>query len=213
MGKHVPETTFLLGRWNSGDEGALQSLLAAHLPWIQSHVRSRLGAKLRAKEETTDVVQDALIEFLRYGPRFQISNEAHLRFLLARIAENVLRDSNDFFSRRRRQAARERPLPEGTVLELDAGTGHSQRPDAAVERKQWQAWVRLALELMEPEDRELIVLRQWDELEFAQIGERLGISADNARMRFQRALPKLAVKIQLLQRGNFAELASDREQN
>ncbi|HUR26755.1 MAG TPA: RNA polymerase sigma factor [Planctomycetota bacterium] len=207
MGNNVPESTMLLQRWNSGDEKALQELLRLHLPWIQTHVRQRLGGLVRAKEETTDVVQDALVEFLRYGPRFNVSNEAHLRFLLGRIAENVLRDRHDFFTRRRRQVARERPLPEESVLELDGGSHDSIRPDRALEKKQWQAWVRLALELMEPEDRETIVLRQWDELEFAEIATKMGTTPDAARMRFQRALPKLAQKIQQLQRGELADLA------
>lgn len=211
MGNNVPETTILLQRWNDGDERALQELLKLHLPWIQSHVSNRMGGLVRAKEDTQDVVQDALVEFLRYGPRFKVSNEAHLRFLLGRVAENLLRDRHDFFTRRRRSTARERPLPEDTVLELDAGSRDSVRPDRALEKKQWQAWVRLALELMNPEEREVIVLRQWDELEFAQIAEKIGGTADAARMRFQRALPKLAQKIQQLQRGEFGELAMQSE--
>ena len=106
MGNNVPETTLLLQRWNGGDEQALQALLQLHLPWIQTHVSQRLGGLVRAKEDTNDVVQDALVEFLRYGPRFKVSNEAHLRFLLGRIAENVLRDRHDFFTRFCRRQAR-----------------------------------------------------------------------------------------------------------
>jgi len=205
MGANIPETTVLLQRWNSGDARALQALLEAHLPWIRAHIHQRLGGLLRAKEETTDIVQDALLEFLRYGPRFECSSEAQLRFLLGRIAENVLRDRHDFYTRRRRQAARETPLPEDSVLILDPGAREVTRPDDALERKQWQAWVRLALELLDPEDRQLIVLRQWDNLEFNEIGEKMGIAPDAARMRFNRALPKLAMKVQQLQRGQIDE--------
>jgi len=207
MGQHIPDTTVLLKRWNSGDESALQELLTKHLPWIQTYVHQRLGDFLRSKEDSADIVQTALVEFLRYGPRFQVSSEAHLRFLLGRIAENVLRDRHDFFTRRRRQAAREQPIPDDSVLALDPGAREITQPDAALERKQWQAWVRLALELMDPDEREVIVLRQWDNLEFAEIGARLGLGADAVRMRFQRALPKLAHRIQMLQRGDIDELA------
>lgn len=207
MGRHLPDTTALLKRWNAGDEDALQELLRQHLPWIRAHVRQRLGDFLRTKDESGDIVQDALVEFLRYGPHFEVASEAHLRFLLSRIAENVLRDRHDFFTRRRRQAAREQPIPDDSVLALDAGAREVTQPDAALERKQWQAWVRLALALMDPDEREVIVLRQWDNLEFAAIGERLGAAPDAVRMRFQRALPKLAQKIQMLQRGQIDELA------
>jgi RNA polymerase sigma-70 factor (ECF subfamily) len=209
MGTNVSESTALLRRWHAGDEAALQELLEHHMPWIRSHVSQRLGEALRAKEETSDVVQDALVEFLRYGPRFELSNEAHLRFLLARIAENVLRDHSDFYARRRRQAAREAPLPEHDRLVLDPSVREVTEPSAALERKQWRSWVRLALELLEPADREVIVLRQWDSLDFAAIAARMGLSLETARMRFHRALPKLAAKIQQLQRGDFAELAAE----
>jgi DNA-directed RNA polymerase specialized sigma24 family protein len=60
---------------------------------------------------------------------------------------------------------------------------------------------------MEPADRQIIVLRQWDELEFSEIAARMGGSPDGARMRFQRALPKLALRIQRLQRGELEDLA------
>src|SRR5688572_23070159 len=153
MGQNVSETTMLLERWNGGDELALAELLRLHLPWINAHVRKRLGGVLRAKEETEDIVQEALIDFLRYGPRFKVSSESNLRALLARIAENVLRDRHDFFTRHRRQAARESPIPEDSVLELDAGSRDSQHPDRQLDKRMWQAWVHLALELMEPEDR------------------------------------------------------------
>lgn len=209
MGQHVSESTQLLRRWHQGDEGALQELLAHHLPWIRVHVRQRLGEALRAKEETGDIVQDALLEFLRYGPRFEIRNEAHLRFLLARIAENVLRDRNDFYTRRRRQAARETPFTEDGLLVLDGSARPATQPDEALERKQWRAWVRLALELLDPQDRDVIVLRTWDGLEFAEVAQRTELSVDLARVRFHRALPKLAAKIQALQRGEFGAVELD----
>lgn len=203
MGLHVSQSTALLRRWHSGDESALQQLLVEHLPWIHERVRARLGDALRAKEETQDIVQSALMEFLRYGPRFELENEAHLRFLLGRIAENVLRDRHDFYARRRRQAAREEPLGSESVLLLDPSAREVTRPDEALERKQWRAWVRLALELLEPLDRDVLVMRQWDELDFATIGARLGLEETAARMRFHRALPKLAAKIEALQRGQI----------
>lgn len=207
MGANVPNTTELLARWRTGDDAALHELLDQHLPWIREYVRQRLGPVLRAREEPNDVVQDALVEFLRYGPRFELQNEAHLRFLLARIAENVLRDKHDFHSRQRRQASREvAGAPEDHENALGAALRPSEEPHVVVERRQWRAWVRLSLDLLDPADREVLVLRQWDGLEFAQIGERLSLSADAAKMRFHRAVPKLAERIEQLQRGDFSGL-------
>ena len=67
-----------------------------------------------------------------------------------------------------------------------------------MQKAEREAMLRLALELLEPEDREVLVLRQWQQRSFAEIGQELGIATDAARMRFQRTLPKLAQKMRLL---------------
>ena len=66
--------------------------------------------------------------------------------------------------------------------------------------------LRLAIGLLEVDDREVVVLRQWDGLPFEEVGTRLGISADAARMRFQRALVEVAAKVALLRRGELGVL-------
>jgi len=66
--------------------------------------------------------------------------------------------------------------------------------------------LRLAIGLLEVDDREVVVLRQWDGLPFEEVGTRLGISADAARMPFQRALVEVAAKVALLRRGELGVL-------
>jgi DNA-directed RNA polymerase specialized sigma24 family protein len=63
--------------------------------------------------------------------------------------------------------------------------------------------VRLALELLDPDDRDVIVWREYDGLSFADIATRLGLGEAHARVRFQRALPKLGKKLQQLQQGRL----------
>ena len=66
--------------------------------------------------------------------------------------------------------------------------------------------MRLGLELLDWEQRELLVLRQWDKQSFAEIGERYGITADAARMRHYQAMDALTGKINLLRSGDFKGL-------
>ena len=84
-----------------------------------------------------------------------------------------------------------------------------QLPDTKANRRFLAEWterlVRPPSELLDPEDRRVMLLRQWQELEFEAIGEQLGISADAARLRFHRALPKLANKLQQLRSGAAIE--------
>ncbi|MEQ8766944.1 MAG: RNA polymerase sigma factor [Planctomycetota bacterium] len=194
-------TRVLLSRWHRGDAGALDGLLARDLNWIQAHVRRRLGWKLRQKAETNDIIQEAVLEFLRYGPRFIISNRAHFRALLSQIVENVLRHQNRWFTRRRRDMGREESIPDESVLDLD-GSGQD-RPSVVAQKNEQEQWLRLGLELLDPEDQKVLVLRNWDDRSFAEIGAELGIAEDAARMRYNRALPKLAYKIRDIREGRL----------
>jgi RNA polymerase sigma factor (sigma-70 family) len=134
-----------------------------------------------------------------------ISNDAHFRAFLLRIVENILKDKHGWYTARRRNIARERPLPSETVLSLDPPKKSIGTPSRSAERHEREAWVRLGLELLDPEDRELVVLRKWDKLSFAKLGQHLGVTSDAARMRYNRTVMKLGEVILALRRGDLSQ--------
>lgn len=192
-----------------GDPAALQRLVATHLPWIETQVRARLSAAVRRDGDTQDFVQDALIEVLRDGPRFVIDSTAGFRALLLRIVENNLRDRVRHQHRQCRDVRRERELAGDSVLLLDAPARSVTEPPAQAERHERAAWLRLALELLEPEDREVIRLREWEGRTFGEIGATLGVGEEAVRKRYGRALPRLAQKLELLRRGQWRQTLGD----
>lgn len=194
-------TRILLRQWYAGEAGALDALLERHLPAIRRQVERRLGPLLRRGAEPEDFVQEVLVEFLRVGPRIQVADDAHFRRLLARIAENVLRGQADWYRARRRDVARARPLPTETVLILDPRRGGVATPSSAAHHMEEEAWVRLGLELLEPERRDLIVQRQWEQLSFGDMGAKLGITDVAARLRYARAVDALSEVVGALRRG------------
>jgi len=198
------QTHDLLERWHGGDRGALDQLLDRDLSWIEHRVRNRLGEKLREKLETHDIVQEAMIDVMRYGPKFVMSDLHEFRSLMARIIENNIRDKHGWMQARRRADAREVQLPRDTLLHLDAPVREITSVTEAVYKKQRAELVRLAMELLEPDDRRVVFLRQWEGRQFDEIGAELDMPANTARMRFQRALHKLAKKIELLRDGSEA---------
>ncbi len=197
-------TTFTdLGKWHSGDRDGLQKLLKKHLPWIREHVHKRLGPALRQKVESGDIVQEAFIEFLEYGPRFRITSDEKFRALMARIVENVLRDQYRWFTTQRRHMAKERPLNPSTILDIDSSNHVADSSSRAVLKQEQEAWVRFGIELLNPEDREIVVLREWGRLSFPEIGKKLGTAKDAVRMRFNRTLARLSEIIGALRRGKI----------
>lgn len=198
-------TALLLRRWHAGENAAFEALLVKHLPWLQNYVHRRLGHLLRTRGETGDYVQEAMIDALRYGPRVVVTDEDQFRALLGRIVENVMRDENDRFRTKKRDVGRERELPTDSVLDLDAPRKDVSTPSQAASREEERAWLRLALECLPTVERRVILLRDFDAASFAEIGATLGLAEDAARMRYRRALLKLAERVEQVQRRGVVE--------
>ena len=201
MKQKETHTTRCLESWYSGQEEGLKALLEEHLPWIRRHVKKRLGPLLRRKGETEDFVQDAVVQFLRYGPKIRIMDGNRFRALLTKIVENTLRDQYDRFTAYRRNLAKERPLPEDTRLLLDPPRKGVESPSHAACENEREAWIRLGMELLEPNDREMLIFRQWNKMTFPEIAKHLGISEKAAWMRHNRALVELGKKVGDLRQG------------
>jgi len=205
MQESPSETRQLLVRLREGDRSALDALLERDLEWIRGCVRRRLGPALRSRLDSGDVVQEAVIEFLRHGPPFLVSDQEQFRRLAARVVENVIGHQYDWFTAQRREQNRDRPLPSEDILDLDARRAAQGTPSKEAQRHEREACVRLGLELLEAQDREAILLREWKACSLAEMGTRLGITEDAARMRYHRAVQRLAVKVRQLRGGSLAE--------
>lgn len=179
------------------------------LPFVRDYVSRRMGELLKTREEVDDLVQEAMVVALRYTPRFLVSDREKFRGLLCRITENVLRDSVEKHQAKKRDAGREREMPRETLLHLDPSLSAPTRPSQAATRNEDRLWVRLAIDLLPPDERDLVLWHEYDGLSFEEIAERLGLTKAAARMRFTRALPRLAEKVQMLRRGELADALSN----
>lgn len=197
-------TASLLRRVHAGDDTAMVDLIRRDLPWVQSLVQRRLGPALRARAETQDVVQEAMVYALRHKPRFVVADTGDFRGLMAAIVENVIRHEHRDQFRQRRDPRREQSPPTEGVIDLDATS-----PSQAAVRDEEQSWLALAMDLLSPEDQRVLHLRQWRGQGFAEVGAALGIDADVARKRFNRALARLAPLVRRLKQGELRELLTE----
>jgi RNA polymerase sigma factor (sigma-70 family) len=199
------QTQGLLQRWHGGDDQALATLVELHLPWLRSQVDRRIGDFLRRHGDAEDYLQDAVLDFLRNAPRFQVRDGDQLRGLLARVLENTLRDRNDWFRAKRRDLARDHKLPTDSVLPLDPALQRSTTPSREVGRAEIRDWVRLGLEMLDGEDRKILLAREYEDRSFVEIGAELGMSANAVRMRWVRALERLAKVMQTMRNGDVPD--------
>jgi RNA polymerase sigma-70 factor (ECF subfamily) len=122
------------------------------------------------------------------------------------MLENVLRDESDRLTTKKRAAARERRVSTSFILNLDEPRPDSRRSTTFLEQEERRAWIHLALELLRPEDRQVLRLREFEDLSFPRIAESLGVSEDAARMRYNRAMVRLEEKVRTLHRGELEGL-------
>jgi RNA polymerase sigma factor (sigma-70 family) len=196
----MAETTQLLQRWRDGDQAALGEILGAHLPWVRQHVRERLGPELRQKLATEDIVQDAMVDFLRNGPRFVPADTTQLRALLARIVGNSLSDQSNWFRAARRRMSMETAIQ--SSVELSRRAPEAEPAECAIAREQ-ELRLRMAMELLSERDRQLLVWREWEKLPFAAIGIRLDVDAEAARAASRRAVERLRDTMTKLRLGDI----------
>ena len=180
----------LIQRAQAGSPEALNALYERCAGRLLAYVRLRLGRDLRARLESRDILQAAMMKSIEHLNEFKGEETGSLMGWLARIADNEIRDRADFYQRQRRDAARELPLEDDApVAALTRSALSRVILDEEAER------LEAALESLPPAHREVILLRKFEELPFADIARRLGKSEDACRMLLARAMTALTLKL------------------
>lgn len=178
----------LLQQAKSGSAEALNRLYERCAGRLLAFIRLRLGKDLRTRLESRDILQATLLKSLGHLDDLKADETRSLMAWLARIAEHEIRDCADFHHRKRRDAAREvvinddAPLPALTQSALSRLILDEQAQQ-----------LETALESLSPTHREVILLRKFEELPFAEIARRLGKSEDACRMLLARAMTALTL--------------------
>ncbi len=190
------DTLDLLRRWHGGDPDAVARLVDRDRGWVEARLRRRRAA--RGDGDTQDDCQDLMLRVLRYSPRFVCANRRQFRGLLARMIENLVIDRAR--GRRRREVHFESVSE--SRLDLTMGGVHATDPVDAAARGEDRAWLRLGLEFLAEADRDVVWQRHLEEATFAAIAAEVGSTEDAVRMRYQRALLRLAAIVQRLRGGD-----------
>ena len=201
------DTQDLLHRWHEGDAEALAALVERDRGWVEGRVRKRRGVALRRHGDTLDDFQELMLRALRYSPKFVCANRLQFRALLARMIENLVADKARSLGSRRHEVHVE--SLSGSQLSLVPGVGDATGPVEAASRAEDIAWMRLGLEFLGDAERDVVWQRQFEERSFVEIAATAGATEDAVRMRFQRALLRLAAIVQRLRAGELDGLLAD----
>jgi RNA polymerase sigma-70 factor (ECF subfamily) len=179
------ETVELVTRVRGGDQEALALLMARFLPRLRRWASGRMPIALRDLADTSDFVQDVLLQSFQKVEGLQVGREGGLQAYLRQAVLNRIRDE---FRRSRRR-------PE--TVELDE-THVDEGPsplETAIGREGLDRYER-ALAALRPIDREAVIARLELGFTYGEVAGLLGKPSPNAaRMAVERALVRLVEEL------------------
>lgn len=185
------ESTVLLRAARQGSREALAELYARCGTRLLAFIRMRMGRSLRAQLESRDILQNTLLKSFQRIEQFEGDGGATLMGWLMRIAENEIRDQVDYHHRQRRDVDAAVPIDAGGI---DVPARAASAISAAVAHEEAER-LGAALEALDPDHREVIVLRKLEELSFRDVAARMGRSEDACRMLLARAMVALTLRL------------------
>jgi RNA polymerase sigma-70 factor (ECF subfamily) len=197
------QTETLLGAARDGDSDAVNRLLEKHRAPIRRLVELRLDRKVQRRVDVSDVVQDVMIEASGRLEKYLSNPSMAFHLWLRQIAWDRIIDTY----RRHRVSAkrnmdREQPMaaptgPDQSTMEFavhlcDPGL----TPSAAATQREIAEKVEQAIERMDEQDREIILMRHYEHLSNLEIAQVLGLNPPAASMRYLRAVRRLREMLQ-----------------
>jgi len=180
-------------RLRARDERAFTLLFRQTRDRIYNTVLRMVGCRAEAQDVTQEVYLKA------YGALPAFRGDASLTSWLYRIAVNQVRSRIKYQSRRRKLYHDE--LQEDlqrSGKDLPAGL---DRPDRRLEAARLERFIVRALRAMEPDFREVVVLRDIEGLTYEQVREATGLEMGTVKSRLHRGRSWLAGRLAERERG------------
>lgn len=193
-----PHTEELLADAKAGDAEAVDQLLDRHRDSLRRMVGMRLDKQIARRVDVSDVVQDVLVEANRRLQGYLQNPVMAFHLWIRQIAKDRIIDAH-----RRHRVSAKRSVDREQQLVAQANVDHSTMelagqlcdpeltPAAAATAQELAVHVQSAIELLEDRDREIILMRHYEQLSNQDIAQALGLTEPAASMRYLRALKRL----------------------
>ena len=204
MANDSSDTGRLVDRLRAGDRQALTDLFQRHRDRLRRMVELRMDARLQGRVDASDVLQDAFLDAAAHLDWYRQGSELP-PFLWLRlvVSQRLANYHRQHFGTKMRDLAQEvslyrDPLPQASSAALASMLlGRLTSPSNAAIRAEQVLRVQEALNALDPLDREVIALRQFEELSRAETAQVLGITEEAGAKRYLRALRRLKAVLEV----------------
>ncbi len=186
-------------RRTSGDSRLWASLLERHRDRLRRMVALRLDFRLQGRVDPSDIIQEALLEANDRRAEYARDPEPMPLYLWLRflVGQKIVEHHRRHLGTKARDVGREvslyrRPMPEATSAAIAAHLlGRLTSPSEAAVRAERKIRLQEALNRMVTIDREVLVLRHYEQLSNGEVALALGLDKSAASKRYARALVRL----------------------
>ena len=181
-------TADLVRQAQGGDHEAYERLFARVSSRLVAYVRLRLGPRLRERVDVLDVVQEAYVRAHQAFADFEQRDERAFGRWLCAIADHALKDLAEHHDAQKRRPPS--PLIRGSAALARVRARHTN-PASRCAREEHRERLLAALQDLEPEEREVLLLRYFQELSVAEVVGRVGRSRATVLRQLGRGRLKL----------------------
>jgi RNA polymerase sigma-70 factor (ECF subfamily) len=181
-----------------GNNKAWERLMRDYRDRLRRIVAMRMDRRLQGRVDPSDVIQETYIEAARRLPEYVKAPPmpffVWLRWL---VGERLMEQHRRHLGAQARDASRDVSLyqgrfPEASTADLAANLlGDPSGPSRAVIRLEQALQLQSALESLDPIDREILVLRHFEQLSNGEAAEVLQLDKSASSKRYTRALVRL----------------------
>jgi RNA polymerase sigma-70 factor, ECF subfamily len=192
------DTIELLAQVREGKEHAVDDLLERHRNSLRRMIQLRLDQRIQNRVDVSDVVQDVLVEANRRLAKYLENPVMGFQVWLRQIAKDRIIDAH-----RRHRTSAKRSVDREQAMVAPGGQDHSTlelvnrlcdpglTPAAMATQREIAAQVELAVRELKGLDREIILMRHYEQMSNLEAADALGLTEPAASMRYLRALRRL----------------------
>lgn len=192
VGDEDGETRFV-ARLVARDETAFNELVVAYERRVFALIHRMVGRR----DEAEDLAQEVFVQVFKAVDQFR--GDAKLSTWIYRIAINLCKNRAKYLSRRHANSHDDvDAMAERSALSGGKGVsvGTVNRPDELVEGMQIERLVKQAIARLEPDFREVLILRDVEDLSYDEIASIAGLPEGTVKSRIHRARAQLKALVE-----------------
>jgi RNA polymerase sigma-70 factor (ECF subfamily) len=192
-----PITQDLLAKAKNGESAAVDQLLARHRDPVRRMIDMRLDRAIARRVDASDIAQEVLLEASRRLRDYLGKPDLPFHLWLRHIARDHIIDAHRRHRKAQRrsvdreQANQAGPADQSSVELIAQLIDRELTPATAALRKELQSRFQTVLAVLDDDDREVILMRHFEQLSNQEVAAALDLTEPAASMRHLRALRKL----------------------